>query len=226
MDPYVLLSPIGATREYALDWFLDGVKQISPDYIVFAVDEDAPLSLKSAVRDAANEVLTVPAVDRPGLLSRISAARELLREWFLRSKYSYSLWLDSDIVVPRELPGALWKIAETLGYVVVVHCYPGRPSTVVWHGSGIMLVHKFGAELGRFIVTSVNGMHISEDFNFFSLVSGAESIARQYHGRGGVLKVCIFPDVKHMVEPGNVVTVPADRTRPLDWWLDAFGGRH
>ncbi len=219
---YVFMSPIGITRRYALPYFLEGISRLdpAPDRVVFAVDSDAPSDLVEELRSFADEILEIPAVDHPGLLSRISAAREALREWFLSSKYDLSFWLDSDIVVPPDLPLLLYRIHSATHHVVVVHCYPGRGEGAIWHGSGVMLVHRYGAEIGRFIVTSVKGMHISEDYNFFSLVSGAEPLLEHYHGMRGVAKVCVRPDVRHYLDSSGVpATLPADRVTSVERWI-------
>ena len=222
MDEYVFMSPIGKTRLYALDFFLESISRLqpAPSEVYFAVDSDIDPSVLSQLREVATDVLVIPAEDTPGMLSRISAAREALRTKFLESPFELSLWIDSDIVVPPAFPQELIELFHAKKPAVLVHCYPGRGEGRVWHGSGIMLIHKIGAEVGRFIVTSAKGMHISEDYNFFSIVSGAEPILQKYFGFRGVLKVCFEPDISHYLYPGQPpAKLPGTYQKPFDYWI-------
>ena len=225
MNEYMFVSPVGRTRTYALDFFLSGISHLrpSPAEIVFAVDSDLDPKIAEKLREFATDVLTIPALNvPPGMLDRISAARESLREYFFHNTndIDLSLWLDSDIVVPPDFPQNMLRVFSERRPAVLVHCYPGRGDGKIWHGSGIMLMHRIGAEAGRFIVTSANGMHISEDYNFFSLVSGAEPILKRYFGFSGVLKICFEKRIRHYLYPGQPpAELPPTYPKPLDYWL-------
>jgi len=81
-----------------------------------------------------------------------------------------------------------------------------------------MLTHKFALEIGRFIITSMNNMNISEDYNFLSFIRGAEPLLKTYFGLKDVCQVNILP-VKHFIYPNIILETSEKVLKPLDYYL-------
>lgn len=187
---YALLSPLGSTRLYALEEFFMHVNRFShkPAQVIVCVDsgidkEMNRLGINESTRLRANERL------RLGDLPRIADAREKLRRYFLRNtKLDWALWLDSDVLAPPELPEKLLQVAEERNAILVCNRYPGRGEEgVKWSGSGCILTHRIACDIGRFLVVNYDfegrRRNISEDYNFFSLITGAASIVKRDLGK-------------------------------------------
>lgn len=190
MKDYVLLSPVGSTRLYAVEEFFKHINRFSykPAKVVVCVDSETDkemdrLSITEPTRIWGNERL------RRSLLPRIAFARERLRRYFLKkTKLNWALWLDSDILAPPELPEKLLQIAEEKNAILICNQYPGRGEEgFKWSGSGCMLTHRIACDIGRFLVVNfeVGGRrrNISEDYNFFSLITGASGIIKRDTGK-------------------------------------------
>jgi len=201
LPKYVVLTPIGAHKLYALEEFFKHIARFNykPEMVVVAPDPEILYDVLDLSDVLGELTLLVLLAEYPNVyhshLARITKARETLREWFLKSNYEYALWLDSDILAPPELPEKLLEVALETKAVVVRNGYPGR-SGVIWHGSACMLTHRYACEVGRFIVTSINGMNISEDYNFFSLIKGAEPIIKHKVKMNAIVTGNFVP-VKH-----------------------------
>lgn len=187
---YALLSPVGETRLYALEQFFKHIDRFSPKpaQTIVCVDSETDLEMDrlriaEPTRLHGNEKL------RLGYLPRIADAREKLRRYFLRNTdLDWALWIDSDILAPPELPGKLLQVAEERNAILICNGYPGRSREGLnWHGSGCMLTNRIACDVGRFLVVDfdIGGhrMNISEDYNFFSLITGAASLIKQYTGK-------------------------------------------
>ncbi|MHA1288233.1 MAG: hypothetical protein ACTSPB_12590, partial [Candidatus Thorarchaeota archaeon] len=120
MEPYILLSPVGAHKFKYLDSFIKFVRLLKPppEEIVLCVDLDSGFD-----RSYENvRVLFSPEIGAsPTTLDRICSAREILRNYFIYGSYNYALWLDTDIIPPPELPKILYDIMEKHQTLIVVN---------------------------------------------------------------------------------------------------------
>lgn len=188
LPSYVLLSPLGESRSYALEEFFSCIDRFDhkPERVVVCseskVDNTLDILKIKAIRLIGNEKLS------PGL-PRITYAREKLREYFLQeTSVEWALWIDSDILAPPELPEILLKTIIEKNAILLCNKYPCRGDAgVKWSGSGCILTHRMACEIGRFMVTyfNVDGSirSLSEDYNFFSLVSGAAPFIKKWSGK-------------------------------------------
>lgn len=188
---YALLSPVGGTRLYAVEQFFRHIDRFShkPAQTIVCVDSETDLEMfrlgiTEPTRLHGNERL------RRGYLPRIADAREKLRRYFLKhTNLDWALWVDSDILAPPELPDRLLQIAEKENSILICNQYPARGEEGKerrnWQGSGCMLTHRIACDIGRFLVTNFDfegrRRNISEDYNFFSLVTGSAPVV----GKGG-----------------------------------------
>lgn len=199
---YVLLSPVGKTRINYLEEWVSTAKKLTPppEEIVICVDVDREFDIPDGIT-----VLESPVADYyKGHLERICSAREVLRRYFLKTGLPFSLWLDSDIMVPPETPSVLHKVWETENVYVVVNKYQGRGDTM-WCGSGVMFMERNACLLSRFWVSYIftpegEEKHLSEDFIFFAIFDQGKHALKRWAGKGG--RMCDeFIQVEHrMVE--------------------------
>jgi len=214
---YCVLTPVGMHKLYALDFYFDGINKLNhkPDVVVLAPDHE----VYEEVDRLASEKLTVPHITlkirfegEKGSLKRICKAREELRKWFLNSKHGWALWIDSDIALHPDLPAKLLEYAIKNKVLSIFHGYPGRAyggKGIVWHGSGIILTHRYACQVARFMVTRFKNMNISEDYNFKSLLRGATPLVKHMFGFTITIDLDLLP-VKHYIksETGPVTYNP------------------
>jgi len=223
LPKYCILTPVGSHKLYALEFYFNGINNLNykPGLVVLAPDHE----VRDTVDKLASEKLKVPHLTlkiifdgERGSLRRICKAREELRMWFLNSKYGWALWLDSDISLHPDLPAKLLEYALKNKILSIFHGYPGRSferGRTVWHGSGIILTHRYACQLARFLVTHIKSMNISEDFNFKSLLRGANSVIKSMYGFTTTIDLDLLP-VKHYIRPGfRIITYkPSDFKTP------------
>jgi len=125
-----------------------------------------------------------------------------LRKYFIKSKYEWALWLDSDIIPPPELPKILYEIAIKENALCVVNAYPGRNGKY-WHGAGCMLTHKDVCKVSKFGIPyfSSTGKHLSEDAYFLSILRGLNAFS-QWIGKKVIVEGK-FVEVKHIIGGGQ-----------------------
>ena len=181
---YIVLTPVGNHKLYSLDQFLEAVRRFEPKpaEIVLCIDLDCPRKDEiSKIEDI--KVLYNPEIFvSPSYLERICSAREILRKYFIYSKYEWALWIDSDIICPPETPKVLLKVAEKKNCILVSNQYPAR-TTGYWSGSGCMLTHKLACTLSKFWIGRLGKKNISEDFVFLSIVDKSKYFIREFLGK-------------------------------------------
>jgi len=201
---YIVLSPIGKTREKYLSQFITAVKLLkpAPREVVFCVDLDSDIIIE-------DEDITVrysPEMSRHhGDLKRICSAREILRKHFIYHprNYEMALWIDSDIIVPPEIPEILKQVMEEEGCLIVVNKYDGRGDGQ-WCGSGVMLTHRQACTASRFWVGNIYNhegveKHLSEDFCFFAIFDQGTHFLKLWTGKSG-RKCNEYVKVKHLMD--------------------------
>lgn len=207
MEPYILLSPLGDTRAYATEEFFKHIGNFiyKPSEIVVCVEPKAEAELDRLSITGLTKLygdLTLQS----SCLPRIAYAREKLREYFLNTSLDWALWLDSDILAPPELPEKLLQVADEKNSVLICNKYPGRGEEK-WSGSGCILTHRVACDVGRFMVVSLDAgdrrKNISEDYNFFSLVTGAAPIIKRYTGKESRI-TGDFVTVKHWINKDEI----------------------
>lgn len=207
MEPYILLSPLGDTRVYATEEFFKHVGNFiyKPAEIVVCVEPKVESELNRLGITEITKLLGNLRL-RAGYLPRIAYARERLREYFLNTSLDWALWLDSDILAPPELPEKLLQVADEKNSILICNKYPGRGEEK-WSGSGCILTHRIACDIGRFMVVSLDvgdiRKNICEDYNFFSLVTGAASIIKRYTGKEGRV-TGEFVTVKHWINRDEI----------------------
>ncbi len=196
---YIVLSPVGVSRSKHLEDWVDSVKMLvpQPEEIVICVDIDSTFDIPEGVT-----VLKSPVTDYyKGHLERICSGREILRRYYIKKDIPFSLWIDSDIVVPPETPKVLYDVWESKNVYVVVNKYAGRNDRL-WCGSGVMFMERNACLLSRFWVSYIfdkegNEKHLSEDFIFFAIFDQGKNMVKKWTGKSG--RVCEeFVKVEHL----------------------------
>jgi len=201
LPEYITLTPIGDHKEKYLMDFLGSLRSLDPPPVerVVCLDLDTSLPLEIFTEE---KILFSPAIDAQRTsLERICYAREILRNYFLKTKVDYALWIDSDILVPPEIFKVLYEVMEKKKVWIVVNKYLGSP-TNYWCGSACMLTHRQACMASRFWVGEIltpegEIKHLSEDFIFFSIFDQGGPFLKLWTGRSG--RVCDqFVTVKHL----------------------------
>jgi len=200
MEPYIVLTPFGDHKHYALKEFIRSLNKLRPQPEMKIICADLDTKYKDELESYDLVVYYSPEIfSPPSYLERICMSREILRKKFIYSNYEWSLWIDSDIIVPPDTPRILYKIAKDSNCLVVSNGYPGSygHEHEIWHGSGVMLTNKLACTGSRFWVADFNGKHLSEDFVFLSILDQGSYFIEQYTGRKARI-VGEFVKVKHL----------------------------
>jgi len=207
LPDYVILTPVGSYHLYALEDYVESILSLrhKPRLVAWAVDpETADEARSKAKRLDENGIPVEVIVPEYGgayrtSLERITIAREVLRAYALSTSYDWFLYINSDIMVHPDLPGAMLEVALKTKTLCLIHGYYGREK-LVWHGGGIILAHRNALTVSRFMITYFyhNGRryNVSEDYNFKALLHYAEPYVKSVTGWYTIEYVDILP-VKH-----------------------------
>jgi len=187
---YILLSPVAIHKQYCLDRFIESVKSLvpAPKEIHFCIDWDA-FELRDKLSNIDDIIVHInPNIGDPSsFLTRISYAREILRNHFIKTDYDWALWVDSDILLPSDMVETLINTQEGSQAAVVVHGYVGRNYKSIWHGSGIMWTSNESCSAGTFYTDLTGRFHVSEDYVFLATNRSIKGYMYKLHGIGGVV---------------------------------------
>jgi len=191
MLDYIVLSPVGNSKRYIIDRFLEHVKRFEPPprEIVVCLALDHKFDLNKF--DGCTIRYSSKIAAQNGSLERICDSREVLRKYFIHhpADYEHALWIDTDVLCPPELPRVLAEKMEEKQVLIVVNKTMGRTGERLLCGSGVMLTHRHACTASKFWVGKIyiNGeeKHLSEDFMFFALFDQGKHTLKKLTGRSG-----------------------------------------
>ncbi|MCK4670350.1 MAG: glycosyltransferase family 2 protein [Nanoarchaeota archaeon] len=101
-DPKILVAfPTYDGQKYCLEAFLEGIKNLDYDnYGILAVDNSATDGYFKLLQSKGVPVVR-DAKEYPDKFEKIRGSRRMIRTLFLKGNYDYLLYLDSDVVPPK-----------------------------------------------------------------------------------------------------------------------------
>ncbi len=214
---YIILTPIAPHKRYSLNRFVKNVVAFDPlpKKMVFCCEpEDVfEISKKRSIFEKKGIDLVIFTLGPDTLkehgvtqLGRIRDGRNILRSFFLSSKYEWALLLDSDIIpTEKKTPSILHEVAKKERSLTVLNRYPGRESDP-WSGAAFTLMHRTAAGLAPFQVCPIvwKGEEVgrlSEDLTFLSILRAGSPFIEMKTGWKGYL-AGDFVSVIHEIDLG------------------------
>ncbi|AIG97475.1 Glycosyl transferase family 2 [Archaeoglobus fulgidus DSM 8774] len=185
--------PINPKTAYILDKFLKNQEEIQKRSAtevntIFATEDVtfAEKLRKILQKYSINHEIITFEPNRPknakDRIWNIVLARNAIRDYFLKSKAEYLIFMDADMIFEPEIVNKLIKIAEK-GYDVVYNGYldRGNPNGINLTGFGGTLIKRWVMEKVRFRCKEKNGRVVDEGVFFeFDLVKIGAKVYRGF----------------------------------------------
>lgn len=136
--PKVLVAcPTSRHHSYCLRDFVNAVKNLTyPNYDVLVAENSKDDGYLEAIKKQGLSVAKGPWHD--GVIPRITASRNLLRQYMLENEYDYYFSMDQDTIPPADIIERLMRHGKEIvsGVYFTFHMVNGKPKEVpvVWTG--------------------------------------------------------------------------------------------
>lgn len=135
-----------------------------------------------------------------------TSAREAIRQYFIKSDYDWSMWLDNDILVPKDMVETFlnyMKFDPKLRWVHGYHAYRKGDGEQLRHGLGSCFIHRDILEAVPFIMCKMNTcgeQHLLGDDYIWIQIVNSFSKLNWVNTKAGTLF-----DVGHLKKDGTIV---------------------
>lgn len=201
---YVLVTLIGGHKLYSMKLFLEHISKLNqqPEEIwISCTDEIYAEAMKEYNLQVPIRHIHGDSDTGDDQIHSTTAAREALRIAILTSDYTWSMWLDNDMLVPPDMVEIADKILQEDPEFLWIHCHhPCRQDAGESdrHGLGSCFIHRELLNI-PFVMATVNNRNLGDDFLWINWVGLFKRL-------GGVkVKQGRLFDMKHLREDGLVI---------------------
>jgi len=224
---YYVAAPLG--KIHVLDEYLRRLtlQDYKPRKILFALEDYAvePEVIKKYNRELDIEIIRFKTESKIRE-ERIAIARNILRQRILEEKQLYTLWLDTDILVPKNLSIILDHVVEQLRPIMVIIPYPNVHLKIPFIGGGGLLTHIYALQLADFTPVRVDYPEKyvdGEDYSFIARVVGLSKLLFPLR----VYKIVLLRNINtiHCRYPGQCISIEdlPEKTRCAgEFLLDSY----
>lgn len=202
---YVCVTLIGAHKVYSKDLFFKYILNLR------ILPQEIWISCTKEIFDQFTDtysgdipVIWVHGDDDTGddQIHSTTSAREALRQKIIKSDYIWSMWLDNDILVPKDMVNTFLNYLDLepdLLWVHGHHAYRLGDGKRLRHGLGSCFIHKDLLEGIPFVRCEVRGRNIGDDYFWITMANIFERLnkIKIIHG--------VLFDVLHLRKDGTIV---------------------
>ena len=201
---YVLVTLVGGHKLYAMELFFEHVSKLNqlPEEIWLSCTDEIYARILEEY-DLKIPIRHIHGDDDTGddQIHSTTSAREALRGAILDSDYTWSMWLDNDMLAPPDMVDVADKILQEAPEILWVHSYhPCRQDAGESdrHGLGSSFIHRELLNI-PFVMATVNGRNLGDDFLWINWAGLFRRMTKVKFKQGKLF------DMKHYREDGTVV---------------------
>lgn len=202
MIDYSIVTLVGKHKTYCIDLFVEHISKVEPapkEIVVSSIPEIFEL-FPGTINGVKVVNITGEYDAGSDRIVNTTSAREALRQHLIKQGYDWSLWLDNDILVPKNIVERAESFLDNNEDVLMIHSYhPARQKNEsIRHGMGSCFVNKKLLNLFPFIYIELNGRQWGDDQIWLNVTQRGQ-ISLRYKVKAG----CLF-DVAHFIEDGTI----------------------